>query len=125
MKGMKEVFDKEVDEFKEARDSGNNLGNSLRKVSIPVNVVLKSKIWTNSQKRDYIEVWLIYLKIYIKLIKPLKLGEFPDSEFEVSGRTMTELLEDTLHFSITLYEGLAFPTENGFQRCICEARERP
>lgn len=42
------------------------------------------------------------------MIKPLKLGEFPDSEFEVSGRTMTELLEDTLHFSITLYEGPAF-----------------
>lgn len=75
------------------------------------------KVSTNSQKRDYIEVWLIYLKIYIKLIKPLKLGEFPDSEFEVSGRTMTELLEDTLHFSITLYEGRAFLTENGFQRC--------
>ena len=55
---------------------------------------------------DWNQVWLIYLKIYIKLIKPLKLGEFPESEFEVSGRTMTELLEDTMHFSITLYEGL-------------------
>ena len=59
---------------------------------------------------DWNQVWLIYLKIYIKLIKPLKLGEFPESEFEVSGRTMTELLEDTMHFSITLYEGLAMTT---------------
>ena len=59
---------------------------------------------------DWNQVWLIYLKIYIKLIKPLKLGEFPESEFEVSGRTMTELLEDTMHFSITLYEGLATTT---------------
>ena len=30
MKTTKEVFDKEVDEFKEARDSGNNLGISLK-----------------------------------------------------------------------------------------------
>ena len=49
------------------------------------------------------------------MIKPLKLGEFPDSEFEVSGRTMTELLEDTLHFSITLYEGRAFRPKMGFK----------
>ena len=63
-------------------------------------------------------MWLIYLKIYIKLIKPLKLGEFPDSEFEVSGRTMTELLEDTLHFSITLYEGLAFYNVDRFSADI-------
>ena len=54
MKGMKEVFDKEVDEFKEARDSGNNLGNSLRLVSIPINKGFESKLSTNSQKKDYI-----------------------------------------------------------------------
>ena len=52
------------------------------------------------------------------MIKPLKLGEFPDSEFEVSGRTMTELLEDTLHFSITLYEGLAFFQRGSFSADI-------
>ena len=34
MKAAKEVFDKEVDEFKAARDSGNNLGISHKGVSL-------------------------------------------------------------------------------------------
>ena len=59
------------------------------------------------------------------MIKPLKLGEFPDSEFEVSGRTMTELLEDTLHFSITLYEGMAFAFDWVLVRIIYAASVKP
>ena len=56
MKGMKEVFDKEVDEFKEARDSGNNLGNSLRMVSIPVNVVFFQNLDKQAEKRLYLSL---------------------------------------------------------------------
>ena len=52
MKGMKEVFDKEVDEFKEARDSGNNLGISLRLVSIPINEGFDKQ----SEKRLYLSL---------------------------------------------------------------------
>ena len=52
MKGMKEVFDKEVDEFKEARDSGNNLGISLGLVSIPINEGFDKQ----SEKRLYLSL---------------------------------------------------------------------
>ena len=43
MKTTKEVFDKEVDEFKEARDSGNNLGISLKKLMSILGHRLKSE----------------------------------------------------------------------------------
>lgn len=44
MKTTKEVFDKEVDEFKEARDSGNNLGISLKTLMSILGHLLKLKI---------------------------------------------------------------------------------
>lgn len=43
MKTTKEVFDKEVDEFKEARDSGNNLGISLKTLMSKLGDRLKSE----------------------------------------------------------------------------------
>ena len=43
MKTTKEVFDKEVDEFKEARDSGNNLGISLKTLILILGHRLKSE----------------------------------------------------------------------------------
>ena len=44
------------------------------------------------------KVWEYYLKVWKKITRPIKLGKFPNEQFDVTGRMMTEMLLETVQF---------------------------
>ena len=47
---------------------------------------------------NYMKVWEYYLKVWKKITRPIKLGKFPNEQFDVTGRMMTEMLLETVQF---------------------------
>ena len=59
------------------------------------------------------KVWEYYLKVWKKITRPIKLGKFPNEQFDVTGRMMTEMLLETVQFRSEFHQKI-FATQKLF-----------
>ena len=71
-----------------------------------------------ARKNELEKVWEYYLKVWKKITRPIKLGKFPNEQFDVTGRMMTEMLLETVQFRWNLTKSSNNDVDDGCLRRI-------